>query len=193
MTLKQLQYFVKIAELGSFTQASRALNVIQPTLSRQIRLLEIEVRHALLIRTGRGVELTEAGNQLLDHARGVLHQMARTEEALGQFAGSLGGRVALGLPPSIARALTVPLILKFRQRFPAATLAITEAPSTYLQEWIALGRIDVGIIYDSRASPEVQTTPLFSERVILVSAAERHERDEARGHSKCGSESISLQ
>ena len=72
MDLKQLEYFVHVAEFGSFTQSSRFLRVAQPALSRQVRALEVELRQTLFERNGRGVTLTEAGRRLLDHARGIL-------------------------------------------------------------------------------------------------------------------------
>ena len=61
MDLKQLEYFVRVAELGSFTRASSVLDIAQPALSRQVRLLEVELRQNLLLRNGRGVTTTEAG------------------------------------------------------------------------------------------------------------------------------------
>ncbi|HZF84528.1 MAG TPA: LysR family transcriptional regulator, partial [Burkholderiaceae bacterium] len=99
MDLKQLEYFVRVAELGSFTRASQALDVAQPALSRQVRLLEVELRQNLLVRNGRGVTLTDAGALLLEHGRGILHQVARAQEELAGARGGLAGRGALGRPP----------------------------------------------------------------------------------------------
>ena len=89
MDLKQLEYFVRVAELGSFTRAAIALNIAQPALSRQIRLLEVELKQNLLTRNGRGAVSTEAGKLLLAHGRGILHQVDRAREELGQVRGSL--------------------------------------------------------------------------------------------------------
>lgn len=114
MELRQLEYFVRVAELGSFTRASDMLNVAQPALSRQVRLLEVELRQTLLVRNGRGALPTEAGQLLLEHARGILHQVARTREELGRVRGALAGRVALGLPPTLARVLAVALTRAFK-------------------------------------------------------------------------------
>ena len=88
MDLKQLAYFVRVAELGSFTRASIALNIAQPALSRQIRLLEVELRQNLLTRNGRGALPTEAGNLLLKHGRGILHQVEVAREELGAVRGA---------------------------------------------------------------------------------------------------------
>ena len=127
MDLRQLEYFVRVAELGGFTRAAIALGVAQPALSRQVRLLEVELRQTLLARNGRGAVPTEAGQVLLEHARGILHQVDRAREELARLRGGLAGRVTLGLPPSVARALAVPLLQGCRQQLPDARLSITEA------------------------------------------------------------------
>ena len=92
MDLKQLESFVRVAELGSFTRAGIALGVQQPLLSRHVRQLEVELRQNLLDRNGRGVTLTEAGRVLLEHAKGILHQVEVAQEDLGAVRGALGGR-----------------------------------------------------------------------------------------------------
>src|SRR5215208_4163183 len=81
MDLRQLEYFVRVAELGSFTRAAVALDIAQPALSRQVRLLEVELRQTLLVRNGRGATPTESGKVLLEHGRGILHQITRVREA----------------------------------------------------------------------------------------------------------------
>jgi DNA-binding transcriptional LysR family regulator len=131
MDLKQLEYFVRVAELGSFTRAAQALNIAQPALSRQVRLLEVELRQNLLVRNGRGATPTQAGLLLLEHGRGILHQVERAREELGRVRTGLSGRVALGLPPSVARVLTVPLTRTFRAKMPEAQLSISEGLSNH--------------------------------------------------------------
>ena len=126
MDLKQLEYFVRVAELGSFTRAAISLDVAQPALSRQVRLLEVELRQTLLTRNGRGAVPTEAGQLLLEHGRGILHQVALAREELGAARGALAGRVSIGLPPSLSRLITVPLTHAFRKALPQAQLTLTE-------------------------------------------------------------------
>ena len=77
MDLKQLEYFRHVAELGSFTRAAAFLSVVQPSLSRYVRQLEVELGHNLFERNGRGVVLTAAGSRLLEHSRGILAQVGR--------------------------------------------------------------------------------------------------------------------
>ena len=170
MDLRQLEYFVRVAELGSFTKASLALDVAQPALSRQVRLLEVELRQNLLIRNGRGATPTEAGKLLMEHGRGILHQVARAREELGRVRGALAGRVAIGLPPSLARVLTVPLTRAFREQLPEASLSITEGLSTTMQEWLLTGRLDIALLYNAPPSPDIEISPLQDEELLLVEA-----------------------
>lgn len=170
MDLKQLEYFVRVAELGSFTRAAIALDIAQPALSRQVRLLEVELRQNLLTRNGRGAVPTEAGKLLLAHGRGILHQVERAREELGRVRGSLAGRVAIGLPTSLARVLTVPLTRAFRQNMPEATLSITEGLSISLQESLVNGRLDIAVLYNAKPSPETEIFPLLEEEMLLVQA-----------------------
>ena len=144
MDLRQLEYFVRVAELGSFTRAAQVLDVAQPALSRQVRLLEVELRQNLLLRNGRGVTTTEAGRLLLEHGRGILHQVERAREDLGRVGGSPSGRVAVGLPPTVARMMTVELTREFRRRLPHAALSISEGLSVSMQERLIAGRTQSG-------------------------------------------------
>ena len=168
MDLKQLEYFVRVAELGSFTRASIALNIAQPALSRQVRMLEVELRQNLLIRNGRGVTTTEAGKLLLEHSLGILHQVERTREELTRVRGALSGRVALGLPPSLSKVLTVPLTREIRARLPEASLSISDGLSVTMQESLIAGRLDIALLYNAPPSPDIDTTPLFEEDLFFV-------------------------
>lgn len=168
MDLKQLEYFVRVAELGSFTRASMALGVAQPALSRQVRLLEVELRQNLLVRNGRGATPTEAGKLLLAHGRGILHQVERAREELGRVRGALAGRVAIGLPPSLARVLTVPLTRAFRAQLPEASLSISEALSVTMLEWLTTGRLDIAVLYNAQPATEIEIHPLRDEELMLI-------------------------
>jgi len=168
MDLRQLEYFVRVAELGSFTRASIALDIAQPALSRQVRLLEVELRQSLLTRNGRGATPTEAGKLLLEHARGILHQVERAREELGRVRGALAGRVAIGLPPSLARVLTVPLTRAFREQMPDAQLSISEGLSAAMQEWLVNGRLDIAVLYNAQPANGIEITPLLDEDLLLV-------------------------
>jgi LysR family transcriptional regulator, nitrogen assimilation regulatory protein len=176
MDLKQIEYFVRVAELGSFTRASAALNIAQPALSRQVRLLEVELRQNLLVRNGRGATTTEAGKMLLEHGRGILHQVERAREDLGRVRGGLAGRVAMGMPTSVAKVLTVPLIRAFKQRMPEATLSISEGLSVAMQESLVVGRLDIALLYNPVSIPEIEVLELVEEDLVLVQHESQHSK-----------------
>ena len=168
MDLRQLEYFVRVAELGSFTRASLALDIAQPALSRQVRLLEVELRQSLLTRNGRGAVPTDAGRLLLEHARGILHQIERAREELGRVRGALAGRVAIGLPPSVAKVITVPLLREVRKRMPEASLSVREGLSVAMYEALTRGQLDIALLYNAVQSPDVELTPLLEEQLFLI-------------------------
>ena len=173
MNLKQLEYFVQVAELGSFSKAAVVLDIAQPALSRQVRSLETELHQQLFLRNGRGVTLTDAGKRLFDHSVAVLQLMAHAREDLGASRDEPVGRVTIGLPPSMGRQLTLPLIDRFKKELPSARLAIVEGLSTHIVEWVTTGRIDIGLVYNPEAQPGLEITPLLQEQLGLVSHAPR--------------------
>ncbi|PJG58302.1 LysR substrate-binding domain-containing protein [Aeromonas cavernicola] len=168
MELRQLEYFIRVAELGSFSRAAILLDVAQPALSRQVRLLELELKQHLLLRNGRGVTPTESGKLLLEHGRGILHQIARAREELGRVQGSAAGEVILGLPPSLLNTVAVPLVTAFRQCLPHATLSIAEGLSRTMMESLLSGRIDVALLYNTPASSDVEVIELLEEELFLI-------------------------
>ncbi len=170
MDFKQIQYFVQVAELGSFTRAASILRVAQPALSRQVRALEVELRQPLFERNGRGVTLTAAGQRLLGHGRGILQQLERARQDLEEQRGAASGLLSIGLPPSIGRTLTSPLVDAFRERFPRATLTMVEGLSTYTLEWLAQGRIDCAVVYNATPAAAFELLPVLEEPLYLVSA-----------------------
>lgn len=170
MNLTQLRTFVRVAEMGSFSKAAIELDVAQPALSRQVRLLETDLRVTLLQRTGRGVVLTDAGKRLFEHAVGILQLVARAREDLGTNRDEATGRIVVGLPPSMGRMLTLPLVDQFKDALPKARLAIVEGLSAHIVEWISTGRVDLGLIHNPDANPAIETIHVLDEPLCLVSA-----------------------
>jgi LysR family transcriptional regulator, nitrogen assimilation regulatory protein len=166
--LKQLEYFRHVAELGSFTRAASFLSVVQPALSRQVRQLETELGQNLFERNGRGVVLTDAGTQLLEHARGILTQVGRARQDLEDQRNGDSGHFTLGLPPTLGRSVTVPLVKAFDRRLPNAQLATVEGLSAYMVEWLNLGRIDCALVYNALGSPTLDLQPLLDEQLFLI-------------------------
>jgi LysR family transcriptional regulator, nitrogen assimilation regulatory protein len=171
MNLVQLETFVRVAELGSFSKAALVLDTVQPALSRQVRQLETDLRVTLLERTGRGVVLTEAGKRLFEHSVGILQLVARAREAVESSRDEPAGRIVVGLPPSIGRDLTLPLVETFEREWPKARLAIVEGLSAHIAEWIATGRVDIGLLHNPEPQAAIETEPVHSEVLCLVSLA----------------------
>ena len=170
MDLRQLSSFVQVAELGSFTRAAAVLRVAQPALSRQVRALEVELRQTLFERNGRGVTLTPAGTRLLAHGRGILQQVQRAVQDLEEQRGAATGMVSIGLPPTLSRTLTAPLVEAFRARFPRAGVSVVEGLTHYMLEWLVQGRIDCALVYNAAPSSNVALAPVLEERLHLISA-----------------------
>lgn len=171
MDLKQIEYFVAVGQAGSFSRAADALGMTQPALSRQIRALEVELRETLLVRNGRGVALTEPGRQLLARGREVLQLMSDARQELGALRGEAVGQIVVGLPPSLARRLTVQLIEAFQAGMPRAKLVVVEGFSSHIAEWLTAGRVDLGLVYNPEPHPQLVHEPVLEEKLCLVGRA----------------------
>ena len=168
MDIRQLRTFVHIAELGTFSKASERLRIAQPALSRQIRLLEAELKAKLFVRHGRGVSLTSAGELLLDRAASIIRQIEQTRADVAAEAGEISGHVSLGLPPSVGFLLTGPLVEDMRTAFPKVTLKVVEGIGGFVHEWMVGGRLDIGVLFDPKSSRHLEISPLWSEDLHLV-------------------------
>lgn len=171
MDLTRLSYFVAVAEAGSFSRAAAALHLSQPALSRQVLLLEEGLGQKLLERTGRGVALTESGRALLQHAQGIFALAAQAESDMQDRLRSPRGRVTIGLPPWVARAIAADLVQGFLQEYPDVTICIEENLSVSLREWLMAGRLDLALLFDPPNSPQIMTETLLREPLMLVSSA----------------------
>ena len=168
MELRQLESLVAIADGGSFSRAAITLNLAQPSLSRQMALLEAELGQKLLVRTGRGVELTAAGEVFIVFARTMLDTARKGRDAMHDLGPEPVGRVTVGMPPRVALGLSVPLIRSFRERFPRAGITVLEGLSLSLRESLVAGRLDLALLFDPQPSPQLSYEPLMREQLLLV-------------------------
>ena len=168
MNLRQIEYFVRVAELGSFTRASVAVGVSQPSLSRQVRLLEVELRQTLLHRNGRGIELTPAGRVILEHGQAMLETVDKALVALNELRADPRGKVVIGLPSRVATLLTTHLVRTFRREFPHASITVAEGLSSALHEWLLLGKVDIALLFDPPRSADLELEALHDEELVLV-------------------------
>ena len=171
MELRQLRYFVAIAESGSFSRAAEKVFVAQSALSHQIAQLEHELGTALFHRSRRGIELTEAGQRFAPHAVSILRQ---TEEAVAiarQTTDEPSGKVVFGIPHSASNALALPLLRAVRQRLPRVQLELTEELTGNLSQQLTTGQLNLAVLFDDGNLPEFEHTPLLSERMYLIEPA----------------------
>jgi LysR family nitrogen assimilation transcriptional regulator len=171
MELKQLKYFLCVAELGSFSKAAIKLSVAQPNLSRQIRSLEEELKAPLFHRNGRGTVLSEAGRRLEDHARRIVAAVEQAGAEIAAMHATPGGTIAIAMPPSIGWVLTVPLIRRCKQEFPTIALHVVDAFSGHVMEWLSTGAIDIGVVYNAPRHSSLLTEPLLEEDLVLLGPA----------------------
>ena len=170
MNLRRLQYFVKIVDIGSLTQAADILHVAQPALSQQLATLEGEVRQQLLVRTKRGVTPTEAGRVLYRHAQLILRQCEQARVDMIAASQGLSGAVSVGLAPGTAAAgLALPLLRTVRARHPGIVLYLNETYGNTLSELIMNGRMDLAVLYGGRnAVHGLAFMPLLNEQLFVV-------------------------
>jgi len=171
MDVKQLRYFVQIAESGSLSKAAALLHIAQPSLSQQLKGLEQELGVELLVRHPRGVTPTDLGMLFCEHARSILKELDRAKEIIQTRAKTPVGRVSVGLPTSACRGLSLRLKKAVETVHPGISLHIIEAMTGNLDEWIQLGRLDVALLYDHKAFENVAWTEMMAEELMLLAAS----------------------
>jgi LysR family nitrogen assimilation transcriptional regulator len=172
MELRQLRYFVAIAECGSFSKAADRVFVAQSALSHQTAQLEDEIGTRLFHRSRRGIELTEAGQRFLPHAVSILRQ---SEEAIASARSATdepAGKVIFGIPHSASNALALALLREVRRQFPAIQLELTEELTGNLSRQLITGQINLAILFDDGHLADFEYTPLLRERMYLIEPAQ---------------------
>ncbi len=168
MDLRQIRYFAVVARQGSFVAASRVLNISQPALGQQVRNLEAELGAPLLVRHGRGVDLTPAGEVFLAHAESLLAQAAAAERAMQPFRAPSPRRLTLGVTPSAGRALA-PDLLAACAAHPQLQLSVRHGLTDDSLRQLAAGQMDMALCYEAVSSG--LSEPLYSEDFCLVGPA----------------------
>lgn len=171
--LRELRYFVHVAELKSFTRASVHLRIAQPALSRQIKKLEDDLGIQLLVRSAQGVELTDAGILLLERSRRILRQVAQTLEDVRAQAGSVSGTITLGVPPAAGELLVPGVMSALAQAHPQLRLNIVEGFSGFLYERLVKQEMNLALVHNPAQHRDVDTYPLLIEPMYLIGPAVR--------------------
>jgi len=168
MDLRQLRTFSCVAELGSLSKASDTLRVAQPALSRQIKLLEHELRAELFTRNGRGMVLTDAGRVLLARTAGIVRQIDQVRDEIQSAGGPPSGRVVLGLVPTVSCVISARLARRTVDRYPGISLCIVESYSGHLMEWLHRGEMDLALIYGPSSDLHMTVQSLGRDTIVAV-------------------------
>jgi DNA-binding transcriptional LysR family regulator len=168
MDIRQLRTFSCVAELGSLSKASDTLRVAQPALSRQIKLLEHELRAELFTRNGRGMVLTDAGRLLLARTAGIVRQLDQVRDEIQSAGGPPSGRVVLGLVPTVSCVISARLARRTVDRYPGISLCIVESYSGHLMEWLHRGEMDLALIYGPSSDLHLTVQSLGRDNVVAV-------------------------
>lgn len=171
MDLKQLRYFARVAELGSFTRAAAELRIAQSALSYQIAELEAELGVSLLDRHSRGVNLTEAGASVLERAHRVMQEASDLRTDAISRSRYPSGQIAFAAPPSIARVIAPDVIETFRRDYPQVRLTMREETVDVIYDWLLKEQVDLGLWYDRADAAAIQTEVLLTDRMHLVGSA----------------------
>ncbi|QLD50684.1 LysR family transcriptional regulator [Paraburkholderia fungorum] len=171
MDIRQIRTFLAIADTGSATRAAELLHIVQPAVSRQLKLLEDDVGAPLFERDRRGMQLTEAGQILLDRARRALRELESAQQEIRPTPGLVSGTVSLGLLPSSCELLTGPLVGALQRAFPQIRVSLSVGYTDHLLGWLESGEIDAALLYDPAASPALDVKPLVEESLSLVGLA----------------------
>ena len=166
MNVRTLEYFLKVAEIGSLKGAAEAIPIAQPALSRQIAGLEDEFDAQLFVRHRRGMSLTEAGEQLRLHAERFLGELGRARDVVAAAGHEPSGSVALELPTSMLYVLSSSLVPvpSYLRTWPNVSLRVHEAIGHVVEDLLRNRRVDVALlISDTHDLENVDLTPLVEE------------------------------
>lgn len=173
LTLRQLAYFAALAAERSFARAAERVHVTQPALSMQIRDLEATLGQQLVERHPRDLRLTPAGREVLLRTERVLAEV-RGIEQLGRIAGQgLGGRVQIGVIPTVAPYLLPPVLARLRGEDIQHELRVREARTDVLLAELDAGHLDAVVIATPPGRADLVSLPLFRDRFVLAGSAAR--------------------
>jgi LysR family transcriptional regulator, hydrogen peroxide-inducible genes activator len=166
MEIRQLRYFCAVAETGSFTRGARREHVSQPSLSEQIKMLEIELGSDLFDRLGQATKLTPTGKTLYRSARSVLSRLGEVKSQIQHGRNMQGGDVTVGAPPTVAPYFLPRALVSFKRKHPLIRLRVIEEPSDQLLQDLRSAAVDLAVLQvpvsgSEFTSEEVAREPLY--------------------------------
>ncbi len=168
MELRHLRYFLAVAENCHFRNAADELLVSQPTLSQQIKDLEVELGTALFERVGRRVRLTQAGETYREYARRALNVLEEGQAVLHELDEMLRGTLTIGVVQTVNSYLTPEIVTAFIAEVPHVFLRVDELSADEIENGVLSGTLDLGISFQPGNGREFDVETLFSEEFALV-------------------------
>ncbi|MBI2198286.1 MAG: LysR family transcriptional regulator [Candidatus Rokubacteria bacterium] len=168
MDLRQLEIFVKVAELGSFSRAAEALHLTQPTVSEHIRTLEDELGVRLLDRLGRGAAVTRAGELLVSYASRMLALQREARQALDSFQGKMSGGLLIGASTIPGEYVLPPLIGRFKDKYPEISITLLIGDSQAVVGWVVEGKAELGVVGARLPHRAVEYRELMPDEEVVV-------------------------
>lgn len=168
MDIKQIRTLIAIAETGSATKAAELLHLVQPAVSRHIRMLEEECGALLFERERHGMVLTDAGRTLAEYGRRALRELDKARAEIGPAANAISGRLMIGLLASTSNLLATELVARVRAKHPAVTVGVNVGYAGNVVQWLEAGEVELALLYDTRASNGLQVEALLDERLYVI-------------------------
>lgn len=168
LEIRHLRYFLAVAEAGSFSRAADRLGISQPSVSQQMRDLEAELRVSLFQRRGKRILLTAAGLVFQEHARAILAQLESLLQDLTLEPDQRRGSLHIGVVPILNVALMPHLLSCFAAEHPGVSVVVEEISSTEIETALEEGKMDVGLGFLTRHSPNLHYERLCEDAFALV-------------------------
>lgn len=168
MEIRQLRYFLDIAQTEHLTQSAQNLFVTPSTLSHGLRLLEQELGMSLFDRLGRGLKLSQAGEEFRVYATRALKEVEAGRMALADLNGLRSGRLTIGAFPTFLNTVVPATVAAFSRAYPGVMVVVRDLRAGPIEEQLLSGELDLGIAFHPATHEEIETEPLFDERLLVV-------------------------
>ena len=168
LNLDQLRAFVEVVERGSFTAAAKELNLSQPAITHQIHELERRFKVELVERLGKRAHLTPAGEKLIEHARRLLDEDARTQVFMRRFDGEWGGRVRMGTSATALMYVLPPILQKLKIEHPQLEIQLKAGLTAGTLKMLKANTLDIGLCALPIEDPAFETVELFDDELVAI-------------------------
>ncbi len=183
MDIRQLQYFVQAARMRSFTRAAESLYISQPTISKMIRNLEVELEADLFYREGKSIRMTDAGEILFTKAQSIVESFASLSSELDSLRNLEQGHIRIGLPPMVGASFFPSVIGQFHRRYPQVTIRLHEDGAKKVEEDVETGLLDIGMVVLPVNTAKLHCFTFIEEKLELLVPI---------GHRLAGADSVAM-